>query len=366
VNRCFRDRDYLETVDGLFFTVIGSVHPEDRVLAYLKYLPDPSGKWGRRKKRYRRSMRYYSAPNVMNAVDFLSKSFPQYVFYSVPLNMTFSAVSTLRIARHYCPEQQLRELSNRERLDRLQSKAIELAHVISDESSVSSDRLGITGSILLSVHKVSFSDIDLVVYGREETNKVKEALLSLYERKGTGVERLRGKSLSRWCKEMSVVHPFNLPEAKKLYNARKWNKGEFRGTIFSIHPTKVEDEVSERYGDEFYKSCGIVEAKATVVDSSDSYFLPAVYLVKDLKFEGNVQFGMVEKVVSYEGLYSDVASNSEEIVVRGKLEEVHDASGQLKSRRILIGSPEARASDFVKPVTTDSGEEGTTAANLRS
>jgi hypothetical protein len=36
VNRSFRDRDYLETADGLFFTVIGSVHPEDRVLAYRK------------------------------------------------------------------------------------------------------------------------------------------------------------------------------------------------------------------------------------------------------------------------------------------------------------------------------------------
>ena len=355
MNRSFRDRDYLETVDGLFFTVIGSVHPEDRVLAYLKYLPDPSGRWGRGRKRYRRSMRYYSAPNVMNAVEFLSGSFPQYVFYSEPLDMTFSAVSTRRIARHYCPEQRLRELCNRKRVDRLQSKAIELAHLISDESRVSLDRLGITGSILLNVHKVSFSDIDLVVYGRDETRRIKEALLSLYEQKGTGVERLQGKSLARWCEEMSLVHPFNIPEARKLYNARKWNKGTFRGTIFSIHPTKVEGEVTERYGDEFYKTSGLVEAKATVVDATDSYFLPALYLVRDVRIEGAVQSGIVDKVVSYEGLYSDVASKGEEILVRGKLEEVRTPLGRLKSRRILIGSPEARASDFIKAVTPESG-----------
>jgi hypothetical protein len=259
----------------------------------------------------------------------------------------------------------LKELWNGEHRDGLQSKAIELARLISDESGVSLDRLGITGSILVNVHKVSFSDIDLVVYGREESRRIKEALLSLYERKGTGVERLRGKSLSRWCKEMSVVHPFSLPETRKLYNARKWNKGTFRGTIFSIHPTKIEDEVTERYGDEFYRPCGIVQAKAKVVDSADSYFLPAVYRVKDVEFEGSVQFGMVEKVVSYESLYSDIASNSEEITVRGKLEEVHDASGQLRSRRILIGSPEARAYDFIKAVT-DFGREETNNANLQS
>jgi predicted nucleotidyltransferase len=355
VNRRFRDRDYLETVDRLFFTVIGNVHPEDKVLAYLKYLPDPSGRWGRGEKRYRRSMRYYSVPNVMDAVDFLSGNFPQYVFYSEPLNFKFSAVSNDRIAKHYCPEQRLRELLNGGQRDALESKAIELAHVISDESGVSLDHLGITGSILLNVHGVSFSDIDLVVYGREEARRIKEALLSLYHQKGSGVERLRGKSLSTWCKEMSVVHPFSSLEAKKLYNARKWNKGTFRDTIFSIHPTKVEDEVSERYADEFYRPYGIVEAKAKVVDSADSYFLPAVYLVKDVRFGGDVQFGMVEKVVSYEGLYSDVASNGEEILVRGKLEEVHNASGQLKSRRILIGSPEAHASDFIKAVTPTSG-----------
>jgi hypothetical protein len=220
--------------------------------------------------------------------------------------------------------------------------------VISEESGVPLNRLGITGSILVNVHKVSFSDIDLVVYGREETRGVKESLLSLYERKGTGVERLRGEKLSRWSKEMSLVHPFSIPEAKKLYNARKWNKGTFRGTIFSIHPTKVEEEVSDRYGDEYYKSRGMVEAKAKVVDSADSYFLPAVYLVNEVQFEGNTHFDTVEKVVSYEGLYSDVASNGDQIIIRGKLEEVHDASGQLKSRRILVGSPEAHASDYVK------------------
>jgi len=353
-------------VDGIFFTVIGSVHPDDRVLAYLKYLPASRGRWSRGKQKYRRSMRYYSAPNVMNAVDLLSRIFPEYVFYSEPFNMTFSAVPTSRIAKHYCPEQHLLELRNRERVDKLQSKAVELAHLLADESGVPPTRLGVTGSILLGVHQVSFSDIDLVVYGREEARRIKDTLLSLYERKGTGVERLRGKSLSRWCKEMSLVHPFTIPEARRLYNSRKWNKGTFRGTIFSIHPTKVEDEVAERYGDEFYKPRGIVEAKAKVVDSADSYFLPAVYLVKDVQFDGDAQFGMVEKLISYEGLYSDVASNGEEIVVRGKLEEVHNASGQLKSRRILIGSPEAHASDFIKAVTTQFRKEGKTAANLRS
>ena len=48
--RLFRDRDYVETVEGLFFTAVGNVHPPSHVIAYLKYVPNPDGKWGREKR----------------------------------------------------------------------------------------------------------------------------------------------------------------------------------------------------------------------------------------------------------------------------------------------------------------------------
>jgi len=348
LGRGFRDRDYLQTQDGLFFTVIGNLHPQERVLAYLKYLPHPRGRWGRPGKRYRRSMRYYCASNVMKAVEFLSRRYPEYVFHSEPFNFMLSAVPVEKITRHYQPEERLRQLHVAAGLDELERKAVELASILSEQSGVPFERLGVTGSVLVDLHSVKFSDIDLVVYGRNQSRRVKEALLSFYEGTGIGVERLRGRRLSRWCREQSTVHPFSMKEAKALYQARKWNKGVFKDTIFSVHPTKVEEEVSGQYGDELYKPCGIVEAKARVVDSEDSYFLPATYLVDNVRPQRISRLGSVERVVSFEGLYADVAENGEEIAVRGKLEDVLDASGRLKYRRILVGSPEAHGTDYVK------------------
>jgi len=38
-----REGDFLETLEGLIFDVKGLLHPDARVIAYLRYLPDPHG-----------------------------------------------------------------------------------------------------------------------------------------------------------------------------------------------------------------------------------------------------------------------------------------------------------------------------------
>ena len=35
--------DYVETQEGLLFTVKGIHHPEGQIIAYLRYVPDPMG-----------------------------------------------------------------------------------------------------------------------------------------------------------------------------------------------------------------------------------------------------------------------------------------------------------------------------------
>jgi predicted nucleotidyltransferase len=168
-------------------------------------------------------------------------------------------------------------------------------------------------------------------------------LLSLYERNVGRVRRFAGSALKKWCKEQSLVHPLTVREAEALY-ARTWNKGIFENTPFSVHPVKVEGEVQS--GIEIIKSKGLFEVSASVVDSSDSLFLPATYLVADVRPEG--EFSSISKVVSYEGLYGDIAGKDDRIMVRGKIEDVFDALGKLQYRRILVGSPEACGSDFIK------------------
>lgn len=349
MKRSFRDHDYIETVDGLLFTVVGNVHPEDRILSYLKNLPSLRGKWKRGSKRYARSMRHYSASNVMKTIEFLRRTSPQYVFDSKTLNLSFSAVPTERIAKHYLPEEHLAKLRTTRHLDVLQRNAVDLASIISHESGVSIKHFGVTGSILVDLQNPKFSDVDLVIYGRSHIPQVKYAVLRLNGMVRSEVRRLDGDILVTWCKEQMRTQPLTMREMQALYS-RKWNRGLFKNTVYSIHPVKVELETKERFGDEVYLPRGNVEAMARVVDADDSYFLPATYMVDHVVSTQRV-INNVQEIVSFEGLYADIANRNDLVRVRGALEDVLKRSGQMKHQRIVVGSHKGGESEFLKVVT---------------
>ena len=47
-----REGDFIETSEGLIFDVKGLVQPPDKVVAYLRYVEDPSGDRKRGRKTY--------------------------------------------------------------------------------------------------------------------------------------------------------------------------------------------------------------------------------------------------------------------------------------------------------------------------
>ncbi len=79
--------------------------------------------------------------------------------------------------------------------------------------------------------------------------------------------------------------------------------------------------------------------------------MPAIYNVDDVEvIEGNEEAIKVSKVVSYEGLYIDLATPGEDVIVRGKLEEVIDLKTSEKHYQITVGTYEAGGKDYIKPV----------------
>ena len=66
-----KDKDFIETIEGLLFCVVGYLHPPDRYTAYLKYVPSEGGKWKRGETRYARVLPYYHVSQVENTYGFL-------------------------------------------------------------------------------------------------------------------------------------------------------------------------------------------------------------------------------------------------------------------------------------------------------
>ena len=347
MSRGYRNRDYIETVEGLLFTVVGDIHPPDRVLAYLKYIPDSEGKWGTGTRRYDRALRYYSTLHLKETLNYLEQKYPQYLYNSKVQRIMISAVPLDSIRKHYCPEIRLSDLIATDSLDKVETKAVELSQLISRCSGVGISAFGVTGSVLVGIHNPKFSDVDLTVYGKENSLNVK-ATLTTMEKESGKIRRFNEREINRWLKSASTLYPLERYEVEIVYR-RHWNRGMFNGIAFSIHPGRVETEVEEKHGDRLYSTEGIVEAWAVVESADDSMFMPGEYHVNSVGITKGHRVPDVREIVTYEGFYCDIASPGEKVKIRGKLERIkNERTGEIY-HRILIGSLEAKGSDYLKP-----------------
>jgi hypothetical protein len=348
--RGFRDRDFIRTKEGFFFCVVGPYHPEDCVIAYVKYVPARSGKWRDTNTHYQRVMRAYTIPDLLETFDVLKARHPRYLFHSEFYDVTMTAVPHHDVAQHYKPEEKLAQIFNSIRRDELQEKLTLFIVLLHEKSGIAVDRFGVTGSILLDIHNPKFSDIDLTIYGLQSSLKLKRTLNELFGNSNSPVRRFEGEILDEWCAKKAEHFPLSLEDARRLYE-RKWNIGLFSGVPFSIHPVKLEDELAEKYGDKTFRSEGPVVISAEVADDRENMFLPCVYGVRDVKvLEGKQDRSRILEVVSYESLYDSLAEIGEEIVVKGKLESVRDNRDSKEYYRVLVGSPEGKGKEYVKPV----------------
>ena len=346
--RDLRDRDFISTKEDLLFCVVGPYHPADRVISYLKYLPDLEGIWRKGKDRFKRIMWAYTFPSLLETFDFLKVSYPKYLFFSSVYNITMTAVPREYITKHFKPEEKLARLFRKSRLDSLQRKVVRFVSLLSELSGISVDDFGVTGSILLGIHNPVFSDMDITMYGVESSYAVKDALTGVCSTGNFGVGRFEEEKLRNWYINKTRNHPISLAEAERIYK-RKWNIGVFEGTLFSVHPVKMEQELTEEYGDKTYHPARAVTIHAVVADSKDSIFLPAIYRVREVTVKEDVEAN-IEEVVSYEGLYDSLAEKGEEIEAKGKLEHVIDNRIGREYDRVLVGSPEGKGREYIKPL----------------
>lgn len=261
-----------------------------------------------------------------------------------------TAVPHNHIAQHYRPEEKLARILKAAKKDALQMKLATFVDLVFRITGVEFGSFGVTGSILLDIHNTKFSDMDMTVYGIQNSLKAKEALTKAFAEPSSRVKRFEGALLNDWCRKKAERFPLSVDDAKQIYE-RKWNLGVFENVLFSIHPAHTETELVEKYGNKTFRSEEQVTLRAVVTDDSESLFLPCVYKVRDVKVtEGKQTHADITEVVTYESLFDSLAEAGEEIMVKGKLECVHDNRNGTEHYRVLVGSPEGKGKEYVKPV----------------
>jgi len=324
-----REGDLIETASNIIFDVKGLVHPPKRVVAFIRYIPDPNGHRKRGGKRYRK---IYA---LAKRYDLLKREYPQYLVNDPVFNTLLCEVPIQDVKIHYQPTQGLQGIRNRNNLDEAETTALQFIETLKMNAGVPWNKLGISGSILVKLHEPS-SDIDIIVYGSETGYKVQMTMKEMLEDRDSLFNAYDMDGL-RELFEFRSKDTITSFEDFVRTDSRKVSHGKFMGKDFFIRFIKDHKEINEHYGNIIYKPAGNARIKATVVDDSEALFTPCIYKLANVKILEGSKVDPIEEIVSFRGRFCEQAISGEDVIAQGKLENVQQ-EGKQDHFRLLLGS----------------------------
>ena len=332
------DGDTFVTGDGFILNTFGYEHPDDRVFAFLKYIPakykelfnvemlDRTWKFG--ENQLFRAEKLYTAKNYQTFIKAFQKNFPDYLYFCPYRNKELITAPFELIQQVFVPKDRLVWLQNLPKRDKLQQMALEIINLISQESNVAFNDLGLHGSIALQMHSPE-SDIDFVVYGTENFRLVEEAITRLVN---TG--------------KLSYIVGNRIEAARKF-------QGRYQGKIFMYNASKKPQQIKEKYGAYRYIPLDSVRFQATVSDDMETMYRPSTYKIsgyKPLDEQSELDIDKIPvQVVSNIGLYRNVARCGSDIKVSGKLERVESTTSNEVFYQVVVGTATSEE-EYIWPI----------------
>jgi predicted nucleotidyltransferase len=315
---------FLVTDDDHIFEVKGDIHPKNRLVAYLRYLPTQDGN-----RISSNGVRYRKITSLKKREDYLQRMHSEYLWFDETRGRLLQAVPLNRIAFALNPVDCLRQFRDMERhSSSLQQASLDLVQTLIDATGIEWEAIGLTGSQLVGLAS-SESDIDLVIYGEKSARKVYSILKEQFHAIGDlgwYADELLDKHVKfrwgenpRWCDVLRKV------ESKKVL------QGLFGGYEFFIRMVKSPDEIGYEYEDFEIHNEGTLIVKCHVTDDHDSIFTPCAYGVQCNRF------GNLRRLVSYRGRFTEQVSKGMDVEAKGRLESVADRRSGEEFSQLVLG-----------------------------
>ncbi|MHA2408143.1 MAG: nucleotidyltransferase domain-containing protein, partial [Candidatus Ranarchaeia archaeon] len=190
----FREGDFIEDTNGFLFDVKGLIHPPNKVIAFVRYVPDPRG------DRERRGVKYTKIYELSKRYDFLLRNRPQYIVYNDVFDAYLTEVPLRNVVNHFTPCQKTNQLLHKSNLDTVEHQTLNFIQILHQTSNISQKYIGVSGSLLVGLHTKK-SDVDLLVYGKNNGLILRDTLKQLLHKE--------------------VVRPYSLCELKDRYHVRQ-------------------------------------------------------------------------------------------------------------------------------------------------
>ena len=340
----FPESSIITTKEGLQCLVYSNEHPEGYIIVKPKYIPTDKISSDALPYRFilgkkvNRLDLWTDKESLKKYFEDFAKAYPNYIFKSKIHDKSplFFAIPKEDIDKIYSPKEGLRELMTipKKDLDEHLKTVVELMEFLL-KSGLKLSNFGVTYSTIMGYYSQNMSDINIVVYGKENFWK----LMKFLERNNH--PDLRWKTYKEWerfyrKRNRYIIH--NKESYIKNMN-RKKSEGFFKNKLFIIFGVEKPNEAWFKWGEERYKRIGYAKFKAIVKDNKNTVVRPGCYEIKDSYFisgDESCKNIKISKVVFYSRDYCMFAYPGEKIEIRGIVEEVTKKTGE-KYYRVVVG-----------------------------
>lgn len=315
------DHYYLYLKNNCYAVVVGNTHSNNFIVGYVKYcVSNRETIWCSKHYCYDRYVKYYDRSEIYNYTPWRILS-PCYGS-EIPI-IPLSTVSEI-----HDPRLRTREILTRTR-DELEKTALNL--LLDLGSNTDLNNIGLTGTLLVGIHNVKYSDIDIVVYGlRESIDTIEFINENPSVFKNPGNDWLR-----EWCIRVSKatgVDPFTV---SKLY--RRWRRGLYQNREYSVI---YNDNVYKHIDNcEKWLSIGVSEGLVELEGSTSALNYPSTGVISRFKHTGGLKPGSdPEYILSFEALYTPLFYEGG----RGYVRAILQYNPLKDTNRLLVGVHEEK------------------------
>jgi len=325
-----REGDFIQHTSNVIFDVKGLIHPKNKIIAFPRYIPNPKG------PRYNKKLNYNKIYNINDRFKFLREHLPHLIIHDEIFGETMCEVPTNEIIKHFQPQEKILNLRTNKPKNILEKKALQFATDIQQTTNIPWTAIGISGSILADL-TTKTSDIDLIIYGEENSYKTYTALQQMFKE--------NHPSCRAYTKEeLDVLYDFRSKDTHMSIKAfqktekRKAFQGMYQNTDYFIRFIKDWHENHEQYGDIYYNNVGYAKITAKINNKINALFTPCTYQIENVNIIKGPNLTPITEISSFRGRFCEQAENNETIIAQGKIEQVTNKKSNKKYYRLILGS----------------------------
>ena len=303
----------LKLKDGSIWEVKGLIHPKNSAIVKPKAIPHSEGLCiNSSGERYR----FLRSPS--DRFEVISGRYRSFITYIPFLDAIDLLVEGKDVERIYDPTRSLLFMMYGEEYSETQYTLKDLLELISKESGVPYESLGVSGNIAAGI-ECPDEQLEVIVYGENEGLNVYMSVRRLMM-KNKVLERLSQEDMERLYVEYGFEGRMDYNLYLKLMN-RRFLVGSFKGYKYNIRLIPRRSRINPKTIS--VKRIGRATVIARIIDASQSIFTPSKYQVEiESVAEGPVVTKLVSEIYTLDPRFRELLWDGVEALVEGMVEKV--------------------------------------------